>query len=150
MQRELGVRAGKAVGSGLSTTFTPMSDWITDHPPTKADGDNDGNVWVRIRPDQEIGLHMHWSHVGFGTPWRHSNFWRPPAPQIEPEPEPAAPATEPRRFVLISRTLLSPTESIIDAIDDEGVAWTRKSLPFGPQPSWQRTDPLPVRQLPAF
>ena len=30
MQREAEVRAGKAVGSGLSTTFTPMSDdWFT-------------------------------------------------------------------------------------------------------------------------
>jgi len=152
MQREAEVRAGKAVGSGLSTTFTPMSDWITDRPPTEADGDRDGDVWVRTRPDQEIGFYVHWSIVGIGTPWQRSHFWRPPAPQIEPEPEPepAAPATEPRRFVSVSRTLLSPIESIIDAIDDEGVAWTRKSFPFPPQPSWQRIDPLPAREVPPF
>lgn len=63
-----------------------MSDWITDRPPTEADGDRDGDVWVRTRPDQEIGFYVHWSIVGIGTPWQRSHFWRPPAPQIEPEP----------------------------------------------------------------
>lgn len=65
-----------------------MSYWITDRPPTEADGDKDGDVWVRVRPDRVIGFHMHWSYVGIGTPWRRSQFWLPPAPQPEPEPEP--------------------------------------------------------------
>ena len=146
MQREAEVRAGKPVGSGLSTTFTPMSDWITDRSPTKADGDMDGDVLVQVRPESVVGTCLHWAYVSPGTPWRHTTFWK----IFNEAPKPDARATEPRRFVSISRTLLSPTESIIDAIDDEGVAWTRKSLPFPPQPSWQRIDPLPAREVPQF
>ena len=160
MQREAEVRAGKAVGSGLSTTFTPMSDWITesnwitDRPPTEADGDKDGDVWVRICPDRLTGMHMHWSHVGIWTPWRHSHYWSPPAPKPELEPEPAARATETRRFVSISRTILKNGDHILDAIDDEGVAWwmrldTQPHHPaFPPEdPAWQQLLPLPAREV---
>lgn len=157
MQREAEVRAGKAVGSGLSTTFTPMSDWITDRPPTEADGDMDGDVWVRTRPDIGFYVHRNWSIVGIGTPWQRSHFWRPPAPQIEPEPEPkpAAPATEPRRFVSIRRTILRDGDHILDAVDDKGIAWwmrldTQPHHPaFPPEdPAWRQLSPLPARELP--
>ncbi len=147
MQREAEVRAGKAVGSGLSTTFTPMSDWITeitdcwitDCLPTEADGDRDGDVWVRIRPDHWIGMHRHWSHVGIGTPWQRSHLWRPPAPQ----PEPAARAMQSRRFVSISRTVHDHGHTL-DAIADDGTAWWKDA----DHTEWRQLSPLPARELP--
>ena len=130
-----------------------MSYWITDRPPTEADGDKDGDVWVRVRPKQVIGIH--WSYVGIGTPWRRSQFSLTPAPQPEPEPIDAE-FTQPRRFVSISRTILNGNH-IIDAIDDEGVAWCMR---FDTQPhrpavppkdlKWQQLLPLPARELPPF
>lgn len=129
-----------------------MSDWITDRPPTEADGDKDGDVWVRIRPDRELGLHMHWSHVGIGKPWQRSQFWMPPAPQPKPEPEPEEVVAElsPRRFVFISRTVQANGFHTLDAIDDDGVAWW---MVLGDTPGgdvWTRLAPLPAHELPRF
>jgi len=58
--------------------------------------------------------------------------------------------------VLISRTLLRNGDHILDAIDDEGVAWwmrldTQPHHPsFTPKdPEWQQLSPLPAREVPA-
>ena len=116
-----------------------MSDWIIDRPPTEADADRDGDVWVPNQPDPEDAFCVHWSSVGIGTPWRRSSFWRPPAPQ----PEPADRATEPRRFVSISRTVHDhgPT---LDAIADDGTAWWM----VADHTEWRQLSPLPARELP--
>ena len=121
-----------------------MSNWITDRPPTEADGDADGDVLVQMRPDSALGTCLHWAHVAPWAPWRHTTFWKEPVAA----PEPATPTTQPRRFVSISRTILNPTTVILDAIDDEGVAWTRTLNPIPPQPPWKRIVPLPARDLP--
>lgn len=91
MQRELGVRAGKAVGSGLSTTFTPMSHWITDlpwitdRPPTEADGDRDGDVAVKQRPASDSFAYLNWTFVKPGMAWRRTSY------RVASEPAPSEP-----------------------------------------------------------
>ena len=149
MQREAEVSAGKAVGSGLSTTFTPMSDWIIDRPPTEADADRDGDVAVKKRPGSDDYAYLHWNFVKPGVPWRRTNLW-----YAEQTPEPAVPATPPRRFVSIRRTILRDGDHILDAVDDKGIAWwmrldTQPHHPaFPPQdPAWQQLSPLPAREL---
>ena len=138
MQRELGVRAGKAVGLGLSTTFTPMSDWITDRLPTEADADRDGEVAVKQRPASASHPYFHWSSVKPGMAWRRTDYWV--------APEPAVPATQPRRFVSISRTV-QPAGHTLDAIADDGTAWW-KVLGSDDQTDWHQLSPLPAREFP--
>ena len=85
-------------------------------------------------------------------PWRRTIYWNPPALRAEPVPT----VPQPGRFVLISRTLLRNGDHILDAIDDEGVAWwmrldTQPHHPsFTPKdPEWQQLSPLPAREVPA-
>jgi hypothetical protein len=52
--------------------------WITDRPPTEADGDENGEVRMRLRPDGDSYHLVHWSYVG-GAPWQHTSSWKPPA-----------------------------------------------------------------------
>ena len=151
MQREAEVRAGKAVGSGLSTTFTPMSDWIIDRPPTEADADCDGDVAVKKRPGSDAYAYFHWSFVKPGMVWRRMSHWS----AAEQTPETAVPATQPRRFFSIRRTILRDGDHILDAVDDKGIAWwmrldTRPHHPaFPPEdPAWQQLSPLPAREVP--
>ena len=60
-----------------------MTEWITDHQPTEADADCDGDVMIRIHPDHDSWTCIHWSHIGAGVPWRHTTYWQPPAqPEI--------------------------------------------------------------------
>ena len=66
-----------------------MTDWITDRPPTEADGDRDGDIDVQRCPESEQSVSLHWSYVGPGVPWMHSDWWDDSA-QPEPEPEPPA------------------------------------------------------------
>lgn len=172
-------------------------NWITDRPPTGADGDEDGEVIVRRRPGKDFGALVHWSHVATGVPWRRSVFWQPPSPAAEPAPKPALALgqtwrrrdgrvvtitsfdgypfwaqgvwyspdgrhanlvacphlelvelvsqptkLEPRRFVSISRTVLATGQEIVDAIDDDGVAWELAGE------EWHRLKPLPPRETP--
>jgi len=146
MQREAEVRAGKAVGSGLSTTFTPMSDliaWITDRPPTEADADSDGDVAVQQRPGQDSFAYLHWSFVKPGISWRRTSY-RPYRPAPERAPEPAARAMQSRRFVSISRTVHDHGHTL-DAIADDGTAWWK----VADHTEWRQLSPLPARELPA-
>ena len=46
-----------------------MTDWITDRLPTQADTDEDGDVEIPCRPDQEIIRWQHYSLVVPGQPW---------------------------------------------------------------------------------
>jgi hypothetical protein len=59
----------------------PTNDWIADRRPTEADGDDDGDVRVRYRPDSEYCSYLDWRHVGAGVPWKHCVSWKPPAPE---------------------------------------------------------------------
>lgn len=70
-------------------------EWITDRQPSPEDADSDGMVCVRKNPSSEKDYwYLHWSYVGAGVPWRHSEYWwRPPS---KPAPEPLATAPEPQ------------------------------------------------------
>ena len=54
------------------------AEWITDRPPTEADGDMDGDVRMQLRPGEDSHHLVHWSYAG-GAPWQHTSFRRPPA-----------------------------------------------------------------------
>ena len=70
-------------------------EWITDRPPTEADGDQDGDVWMVLRPNVSAPWYLaHWSCVGAGAFWRHTSYWEPPT-----EPAPA----EPDRIAALER-----------------------------------------------
>jgi hypothetical protein len=60
------------------------AEWITDRPPTEADGDEHQEVRLKRWPHWVNFVKVHWSHVGFGVPWQHTSDWQPPA-----EPAPA-------------------------------------------------------------
>jgi hypothetical protein len=66
--------------------MSSANEWITDRLPTEADGDMDGNVWMRHVSSPEHNFFAHWSHVGPGAPWRRTIYWKPPT-----EPTPAEP-----------------------------------------------------------
>lgn len=119
-----------------------MTDWITDRQPTEAEGDTHGYVVVPRGPDLRDKLLQHWSYVGPGVPWHHCSGWQPPAPVAEP----ARPATEPRRFVSISRTIVSDEDHILDAIADDGTAWFLRSNVWS---RWRPMVSLPEYEVPA-
>ena len=119
-----------------------MIKWILSRRPTEADGDAHGYVVVPRGPDLRDQLLQHWSYVGPGVPWHHCSGWQPPASVAEP----ARPATEPRRFVSISRTIVSDEDHILDAIADDGTAWFLHGARFS---TWMPLRPLPDYEVPA-
>lgn len=125
MQREAEVSAGRPVGSGLSTTFTPMSHWITDRLPTEADGDPDGVLIVSTEDGWAFDI---WKYVKPGTAWL--SFRRP--------------GIAPRRFVSVTRTVLQSGLHTIDAVADDGTAWWRVA---GEKDGWNQLPPLPAPEL---
>ena len=59
-------------------------EWIRDRRPTAADGDADGDVRMKDGPHDRGYALIHWSYVGAGVPWQHTNcYWQPSA---EPAP----------------------------------------------------------------
>jgi uncharacterized coiled-coil protein SlyX len=62
-------------------------EWITDRPPTAADGDGDGDVRRRYGPGSDDYNFAHWSHVGTGAPWQRTSCWRPPTEPTPTEPD---------------------------------------------------------------
>jgi len=85
-------------------------DWITDRPPTAADGDEEGEVRMKASPDRE-GFHLiHWSYVGACVPWRRTSRWKPPAQPAPTEPDRIA-ALEQRVVELeaFKRALMQPS-----------------------------------------
>lgn len=111
-------------------------DWITDRRPTEADGDEDGDVFVRTRPLRESRAYVHWSLVSAGTPWK------PRSPVPEPQHEP--PSTTPRKFVAISSCWAEDTHHA-DAVADDGTAWHFCS----DERMWAQYTPLPAREVQA-
>jgi len=50
----------------------PRPLWVYHRPPTAADADETGEVWMLSHPTTDprmIWLTAHWSHVGPTTPW---------------------------------------------------------------------------------
>ena len=72
--------------STTTSQATMNQEWITDRPPTEADGDMDGDVRIRRAPGSDRSRLTYWSYVQPGMDWQHSSFWQPPA-----EPAPAEP-----------------------------------------------------------
>lgn len=129
------------------------SCWITDRRPTRADGDEDGDVRVRYySPNSQDYSYLHWSYVGANVPWKHCKGCEPAAePAVEPAAEPAAepPTTTPRRFVALTRTVHEFGHTL-DAIADDGTAWWRVLPALEPLDAvWTQLDPLPVREVDA-
>jgi len=63
------------------------AEWITDRLPTEADGDGDGDVWMRRAPGSDGARFIHWTFVWPGMDWMHTSFWRPPANPTPTEPD---------------------------------------------------------------
>jgi len=63
------------------------AEWVTDRLPTEADGDRDGNVWMRHMSGPEYNFFAHWSHVGPGAPWQRTIYWKPPTEPTPTEPD---------------------------------------------------------------
>jgi hypothetical protein len=67
-----------------------MANWVTDRPPTEADADREGNVWMRCSPNNSGQTYVrqeyvHWSYVKNGNPWKHTTpEWKPPTPKYKP------------------------------------------------------------------
>ena len=120
--------------------MTPINDWITDRRPTEADGVRAGLVLAQYHPDNDGFYYMHWSYVGEATPWKRCASWQPPT---APEP---APTPTPRKFASLTRTV-TDFGHVIDAIDEDGVAWWMITSPDGPEPEWHQLTPLPGREV---
>jgi hypothetical protein len=94
--------------------------WITDRLPCADDADLDGDVVVQIQPETDEYRYKEWKEVPFGTPWRHTGFWR-----------------QHRRFIGISRTIDANGDHILDAIASDGTAWWKRDA------EWEQITPLP-------
>jgi len=57
--------------------MTMERKWITDRPPTEADGDEGGDVRMKRAPGADENHFIHWSYVGAGVPWKHTPWWQP-------------------------------------------------------------------------
>jgi hypothetical protein len=121
--------------------------WTTHRSPTEADADDDGEVLVPLRPDisddANNNRYIHWSYLGQGVPWKHSYRWKSPNSEVDYTPEPT---TTPRRFKETPRRTIAPNGCIIDAIDEDGVAWWMALAWSDPKPEWYRMMPLPARE----
>ena len=73
-----------------------------------------------------------------------------PFPGTGPKPEfdliELLPTPTPRKFASLTRTV-TDFGHIIDAIDDDGVAWWMITSPDGPEPEWHQLTPLPGREV---
>jgi hypothetical protein len=63
------------------------AEWITDRPPTEADGDHIGSVHVKMHPRGGSFCRIYWSYVAAGAPWQHTAYWKPPAEPAPTEPD---------------------------------------------------------------
>jgi len=121
---------------------TPLT-WINDRLPTEEDGDCDGDVVV-LGPCGSGWFALSWDLVG------SDQFWLPFTPPIAaPTPEPAAfepappaaPVSQPRRIVSLTRTVYGAVH-IIDAVADDGTAWWK--VPG--EVEWTQLPALPQRE----
>ena len=87
------------------------------------------------------GFLRHWSDVHEASPWKHCKGpWQPPT---DPEPTPT-----PRKFASLTRTI-TDFGHIIDAIDEDGVAWWMTPATHDSEPEWHQLTPLPGREVSA-
>ena len=122
-------------------------EWITDRPPTEADGGQGGVVRMRHGSGSEYYFFVHWSHVGPGVPWQRTSCWEPTAEPAPTEPTP----TEPDRIAALEQRvakLLRDQDELIAAMANrlksleslERLFWAHKheaqpvSIPPSPQP----------------
>ena len=107
---------------------TPLT-WITDRPPTEADGDEDGYVIVST-PTQRKWYRLYFRLVSCGQSWL-------PFPPPAAAPEPATPASHPRPIVNIALDADS-----VAAVADDGTAWWLS----GDGTKWTQMPALPDRE----
>ena len=109
-------------------------DWITDRPPTRADGDSAGRVVVLLS-EGKAWYAMYYSEAAeTGLPWL--SF----APLAINDMVAAVETGKRRRIVSISRTVYGATHTI-DAVADDGTAWWK--VPGGA--TWTQLPALPDR-----
>jgi len=122
---------------------TPLT-WINDRLPTEEDGDCDGDVIV-LSPRGGSWSVVPWDAVGSGQ------FWVPFTPPITaPTPvpvafepaAPAAPVSQHRRIVSLTRTVYGAVHTI-DAVADDGTAWWM--VPG--EVEWTQLPALPKREV---
>ena len=121
------------------TRYAMTQEWITDRPPTEADGDMDGDVRMVPAPGADFDDYVlvHWSYVGDAVPWQHTPSWRPPAEPAPTEPDRIAS----RRVVQIAFDAVDAETSALIALCDDGSMWCSATgspewteLPAIPQP----------------
>ena len=59
------------------------------------------------------------------------------------------PTPTPRKFKETPRRTVTDFGHVIDAIDEDGVAWWMITSPDGPEPEWHQLTPLPGREVKA-
>jgi hypothetical protein len=100
----------------FTTRYAMTQEWITDRPPTEADGDGDGDVRARRRPSLPSAWHhAHWSCVGAGACWQRTSYWQPHTEPTSTEPTP----TEPDRIAALEQRvakLLRDQDELIAAM----------------------------------
>ena len=101
-------------------------DWITDRLPTKADGDECGDVVVSIGYAWDMAR---WEEVQNGQAWL---AFKP------------ADATTKRRIISTNRTVHPNGVATIDAVADDGTAWW---VVQGGENGWRQLPPLPDREV---
>jgi len=107
------------------------NEWITDRLPTEADGDVAGNVRMVLRPGGYGVYYLaHWSYVGSGAPWQHTDFWQRPA-----EPAPAERNRIPTRQAV---QILSFPLGRIAALCNDGTIWVSDK-----EDGWHRLARIP-------
>ncbi len=95
------------------------AEWITDRPPTEADGDIFGDVRIQQGPGSSNHCIVHWGYVGAGVPWQRTGAWQPRA-EAEPGHAPES-----------AREEHAPPDQ-----------WQRLVVPnVGPAASWRHTQP---------
>jgi len=60
--------------------MTMEQEWIRDRRPTAVDGERNGDVRMKSGPSGDRFHLIHWSHVGAGVPWQHTDLWHREAP----------------------------------------------------------------------
>lgn len=120
-------------------------NWITDRLPTKADGDEDGDVKICTSPrlSMEDWSYEKWYHVTLEWPWRHCSTWVPP----EPEPStPATPEPEPEKATrgFLEFVRLPYSAGFLDsAVGTDNTAWVRYRVGNSDDNIWIKVLPLP-------
>jgi hypothetical protein len=128
----------------FTTRYAMPQEWITDRPPTEADGDMDGDVNMVTAPGADFDDYVlvHWSYVGDAAPWQHTKWWKPPAEPTPTEPTPTEPdRIASRRVVQIAFDAVDAETSALIALCDDGSMWCSATgspewteLPAIPQP----------------